>query len=161
MERIYLTDKDILVSEENTLVTLRLADGTVFGHIEPRLLFPVTFPSSYITFLDEQGTEVAVARSLDDLSKDAKAAVKHCLDEYYLVPKITKLLSTQTKFGKVHWEVETDHGPRGFDIRSRIHDIRTLPDGRIRVRDANDNRYMIESVDALDAHSRSLLIMDL
>lgn len=161
MERVYLTDKDVISSEENTLVTLRLSDGTVFEHIEPRLLFPVTFPSSFVTFLDENGTEVAVAREMNDLSKDARKAVQVCLDEYYLVPKITRLLSTQTKFGKVHWEVETDHGPRGFDIRSRIHDIRTLPDGRIRVRDSNDNRYMIENVDALDAHSKSLLIMDL
>ena len=65
------------------------------------------------------------------------------------------------KFGTLRWTVETDRGVRTFEIRNRYHDVKVYPDGRVRVRDSDDNRYTIRDYKELDAHSRKLMISDL
>lgn len=161
MERIYLTAEDKVEQYENNLVTVTLKDGTVMEKLEPRRLFPVNKLEEYITLLDSEFVERAVIRKIDDLSPESAAAIRRSLDDYYLVPKITKILSVVEKYGTLRWVVETERGVRGFDIRNRNHDIRVNRDFSIRVRDSDDNRYIIEDYRALDNKSRMLLIADL
>ncbi len=159
--RIFLTKKDKITKYQNNLVTLTLADGTVKEPLEPRRLFPVSSLNEYITLLDEKGVEVAVIRELGDIDNDSKQVLNASLADYYLVPQIYKILSVSEKYGTIHWTVETDRGIKQFDIRDRNHDIRIYPDGRVRVRDADDNRYVIADYRALDKHSVKQLISDL
>ncbi len=161
MERIYLTAEDKVEQYENNLVTVTLKDGTVMEKLEPRRLFPVNKLEEYITLLDSEFVERAVIRKIDDLSPESAATIRRSLDDYYLVPKITKILSVVEKYGTLRWVVETERGVRGFDIRNRNHDIRVNRDFSIRVRDSDDNRYIIEDYRALDNKSRMLLIADL
>lgn len=157
-ERRYLTAEDECTADQNNLVNVKLADGSELLHLEPRRLFPVSAPQNYITLLDEEGTEIAVIRKIADLSDASAEAIRRSLDDYYLVPTIRKLLKQEEKYGILRWTVLTERGEVSFDIRNRMHDIRRLPDGRIRVRDSNDNRYIINGEDSLDAHSRAMLI---
>ena len=161
MARIFLTDKDTVSECENNLVNLTLADGTVHERLEPRRLFPVSRENEYITLLDEDGVEIAVIRKLSDISDDSRAAVKFGLDDYYLIPHITKIISKQEKYGTLRWTVETDRGIKSFDIRNRNHDIRVYKDGKVRVRDADDNRYTIDDYRKLDPASRARLLVDI
>ena len=160
-ERIFVTRVDSITVFENNLVTLTLSDGRAFSPLEPRRLFPVSRADEYITLLDEEGGEVALIRSLEELSKDSREAVKNSLDDYYLVPHILRIISTGEKYGTLRWTVETDRGIKSFDIRNRNHDIRVYKDGRVRVRDSDDNRYTIDNYHELDPHSRARLIADL
>ena len=160
-ERIFLTDKDKLSVYENNLVTLTLADGNVIEALEPRRLFPVNRANEYITLLDKDNTEVAIIRAISDLDKDSRAVVQASLDDYYLVPKITRIIAITEKYGTLHWCVDTDRGIKEFDIRNRNTDIRIYDDGRIRVRDSDDNRYVVDDFHSLDAHSKKLLIVDM
>ena len=161
MARIYLSSSDTIVRCENNLVTLTLSDGTVYERLEPRRLFPVTRENEYITLLDEGGVEIAVIRHITDVNKEAQDLLNESLDDYYLVPHITRIISNVEKFGTTRWTVETDRGIKTFDIRNRFHDIRASKDGRVRVRDADDNRYTIDDYNKLDPHSKALLIMDI
>ena len=161
MERIYLSDRDKIDVCENNLVTVTFGDGTVISRLEPRRLFPVSRPGEYITLLDDDGVERAVIRHLTDVTKDARKIIGQSLDDYYLIPRITRIVSVSEKYGTLRWTVETDRGPRAFDIRNRNHDIRVYPDGRVRVRDSDDNRYVIDDYRALDHGSRVALIADL
>ena len=79
------------------------------------------------------------------------------LNEYYLIPKITALLDVSEKFGILKWTVDTDRGEQAFTIRNRHNDIKVLYDGRVLVRDSNDNRYEIPDYRKLDRHSIKLL----
>ena len=62
MSRIYVTKDDKIEKYENHLVKLTLSaahseeagEGEIVG-LEPRRLFPVSNPASYITLLDEDG----------------------------------------------------------------------------------------------------------
>lgn len=160
-ERIYVGKDDIIEHLENNLVTLTLKDGRSFSELEPRRLFPVSAGDKYITLLDTEGVEVAQIRSLSDLNADAKKCISASLEDYYLVPTITRIISVVDKYGTLRWTVETDRGVKSFDIRNRNHDIKVYPDGRVRVRDSDDNRYTIADYRALDAHSRKQMIADL
>ena len=160
-ERFYATKNDVITVNENNLVNLTTADGTTYERLEPRRLFPVSRQDSYITLLGEDGVEVAIIKSLMDLNKPSLEVIEYSLNDYYLVPHIQRILSVSEKNGKIHWIVETERGMKEFDIRNRNHDIRVYSDGRVRVRDSDDNRYIISDYRTLDKHSRHQLIADL
>lgn len=161
MERIYVTKDDSVITAENNLVHLSIKGGERFEDLEPRRLFPVNRPDEYITLLDKDGVEKAVIRSIAELSPESAAAVRASLEDYYLVPQITKIISTAEKYGNLHWIVDTDRGRKEFDIRNRNSDIRIYSDGRVRVRDSDDNRYIIDNWHDLDKHSKNLLVADM
>lgn len=161
MERIYLTGNDRVERFENNLVNVHLADGRVLEALEPRRLFPVNMSDKYITLLDSEGVEQCVIRSLAEMGEESRAVLQASLDDYYLVPHITRILSSNEKYGTLRWTVETERGIKSFDIRNRNHDIRVNRDGSIRVRDADDNRYIIEDYHTLDKQSRKALLADL
>lgn len=160
-KRFYITKRDSITVYENNLVNVTTADGTLYEQLEPRRLFPVSRADSYITLLDKDGKEIAIIKNKSDLNKESIEVIDYSLNDYYLVPHIQKIISISQKNGKLHWIVETERGYKEFDIRNRNHDIRVYPDGRVRVRDSDDNRYVITDYRALDKHSRGQLIADI
>lgn len=160
-ERIYVTSRDGIEQYENNLVTLVASDGHRYEALEPRRLFPVNSPDTYITLLDKDGVEIALIRALSELSPQSRDAVTASLEDYYLVPNITRIVSVVERYGTLRWVVETDRGEKSFDIRNRNHDIKVYPDGRVRIRDADDNRYVIRDYRELDARSRRFMLPDL
>ena len=160
-KRFYLTKEDSIVIAENNLVDVTVKDGTVYSRLEPRRLFPVSRVNSYVTLLGEDGVEVAVIKEITDLNDTAREVIEYSLNDYYLVPHILKIYSVTEKNGKIHWSVETERGYKEFDVRNRNHDVRVYSDGRVRVRDSDDNRYIITDYKKLDKHSRSQMIADL
>ena len=161
VNRLYVTDKDMITKNENNLVNLKTESGELFEKLEPRRLFPVSRANTYITLLDEAGVEKAIIRNLTELNKDSLDVIEYSLNDYYLVPHISRIISVYEKNGKIHWIVETERGIKEFDVRNRNHDIRVYRDGRVRVRDSDDNRYVITDYRALDKHSRNQLISDI
>ena len=159
--RFYLTEKDKITVYENNLVNVERESGEKYEMLEPRRLFPVSNLESYITLLDGEGEEIAIIKAISDLSEDSRKVIRESLSNYYLVPKITRIVAITEKYGTLRWDVETDRGVKSFDIRNRNHDIKVQKSGAVRVRDADDNRYVIDDYKALDPHSRALLIADL
>ncbi len=139
------------------LVKLTLKDGTVIENLEPRRLFPVTNTEMYITLLDSKEKEVALVRDLAELDEKSADELRACFAEFYRIPYITRIVESREKFGSLTWSVETTRGPVTFRIRNRHSDIKAFKNGRILVRDSNDNRYEIPDFAKLDAHSRHLL----
>ena len=160
-DRIYVGKDDKIVIEENNLVRLTLKSGEEIYPLEPRRLFPVSREDKYITLLDTDGDEAALIKDLSLLSEESMKVIKYSLDDYYLVPKITKIIATGEKYGTLRWTVETDRGIKSFDIRNRNHDIKVFKDGKVRVRDSDDNRYTIDDYNKLDPHSKARLIADM
>ena len=159
MARIYI-DKYTARLERTDLylVKMIMKDGTVHEDLEPRRLFPFTNPDMYITLLNKDEREVGFVRDLKELDGESVKALEACFAEYYMIPRITKVISCEEKFGSIKWEVETDRGPVKFRIRSRHSDIKKLyGSNRVIVRDSNDNRYEIPDYTALDAHSIRML----
>ncbi|MBQ7363668.1 MAG: DUF1854 domain-containing protein [Clostridia bacterium] len=154
-ERRYLTRNDKITRGENNLVSLA-AGGESYRDLEPRRLFPVSRELEYITLLDEDGREVAVIRSINDIDEESQEVIKSSLDSYYLVPRITSVINIVQKYGNIHFDVNTDRGPLSFDVL-RGNDIKLFRGGAVRVRDSNDNRYVIPDYRKLDKKSRAKL----
>ncbi|MBE6679306.1 MAG: DUF1854 domain-containing protein [Ruminococcaceae bacterium] len=134
-------------------VDMIAADGTVTEELEPRRLFPVNDMDNYISLLDADGKEHGIIRSLSSLDEDSRKLLCDILEEYYIVPKITEVIEVYEKGSVNRWTVMTDHGLCSFQIRARYTDIKILPNGRILIRDTNDNRYEIPDVTKLNKHS--------
>lgn len=160
-ERIFVGKNDKITRYENNLVTLTLENGEIFEKLEPRRLFPISRVDQYITLIDEDGKEVAIIRNFQSMDKESAKIVQESIDDYYLVPNILRIYSAVEKSGTLVWETETNRGFKRLEIRDRNHDIRVYKDGRLRIRDADDNRYIIENYQKLDKHSQYLLTSDL
>ena len=143
IERVDLTHMNVI-----------MFDGQKFDNVEPRRLFPISGLRKYITLLDNDEKEVAIIRNLDSLMDDSKKAVEQCLNEYYLIPKITKVYEVKEVSGNINMHVLTDKGERKFEIWHRYNDIKIIHGTRMLFRDMADNRYEIEDIDKLDNSSR-------
>lgn len=162
MARNYINGDEVKFTRTGTCtVDAEYYNGTVVKELEPRRLFPVSGLENYITLLDGEGKEHAIIRALKNLMPESREAIETCLNEYYMIPKIIAVTERYEKYGLLHWSVETNHGARSFVIRNRHSDLKMLYDGRILVRDSDDNRYEIPNLDSLDKKSLQLLRMDL
>ena len=79
----------------------------------------------------------------------------HELERLYFLPKIVRIRGVTEEYGVLRVEVDTDKGPRTFEVRTREH-IRFLPNGRILLRDLDGNRYEIPRLADLDGFSQML-----
>ncbi len=161
MARQYIIgDEARITKSEFNRVDLEFIDGCKHQSLEPRRLFPLSGLTKYISLLDEEGHEVAIIRDLDTIMPDCRKVIEQSLAEYYLIPKISAITERKEKYGTLSWTVETDRGVRSFRIK-RNKDIKVLFDGRVLVRDSDDNRYEIPSVAKLDKKSLQLLYSDI
>lgn len=159
MDRIYV-DKYTgrLERTDIYLVRLTMKDGTVYENLEPRRLFPFTNQTMYISLLNDKEKELAFIRDLEEIDEDSRRAVEECFEEYYMIPKISRIISSAEKFETLKWVVETDRGEIAFDIVNRVRSIKHLRGTkRIIIRDSNDNRYEIPDYTKLDVHSTRIL----
>ena len=161
MSRYIITDKDTIIRTDSYLVKVECENGNVFTDLEPRRLFPITDLNRYITLLDEKEKEIALIKEMSSLNEESAKAVNGCFEDFYMIPKILSVVDISDKFGVLKWTVITDRGEISFSIRNRHSDIKVLYDGRVLIRDNNDNRYEIENLAELDKRSRSLLSSEL
>ncbi len=158
MERIYI-DNDMarFTRKDITLVDVELYDGRRFENLEPRRLFPLTGVEKYITLLDQEGREVAVIRNLKTLPPKEQKIVEDCLEEYYLIPRITRIDDCKLSFGLLTIRAQTDRGDAVIEVRNILHGLKLLYGTRVLIRDSNDNRYEIPDLNALDRKSRAFI----
>ena len=155
----YIDGPEVKITENDGIfvdVEFYGSDEKLTG-LEVHRLFPKSGGNRYLVLLDEEGEQKAVIRNADDLMEDSKKVVLKVLDEYYLTPKIKRFISMTEKFKVWMWTAETDRGIITFEIRNHIASVKPLYDGRVLIKDANDNRYEIEDYRKLDKRSRIML----
>jgi hypothetical protein len=129
--------------------------------LEARRLFPVSGLDKYITLLDSEGVEQAIVRDISRLMPESRTVLEHSLEEYYMSPRISRFLKMSEDFKIWMWTVETDRGEYSFEVRNHTATVKPLFDGRVLVKDANDNRYEIPNVNALDKRSQRMILPNL
>jgi len=131
--------------------------GKKYEGLEIHRLFPKSGGNRYLALLDENGDQIAIIRNADNLMPESRDVVIRVLEEYYLIPRITKFLKMTDKFRIWMWTAETDHGTLTFEVRNHVSTVKPLYDGRVLIKDANDNRYEIPDWRKLDKKSRRLI----
>ena len=162
MARTFIDGNEIHITvKDKIFCDVEFYTGDKFTDLEPRRLFPVSGLSEYITFLDSEGEEKFIIRKLDNMEPEQKAILLGCLEEYYRIPKITRLISRSEKHKIWMWNVETDRGEYTFEIINHIQSMKMFYDRRILIKDGNDNRYEIPDIYALDKRSQKLILPDM
>lgn len=143
MGRYIVTNKDRITRTDTYLVSLQTADGNTFFDLEPRRIFPYTFPNEYISLLNSDEKEAALISSLEELDEASREAVELCLKEYYMIPRVIEILNIEDSRALLRFKVRTEGGVVRFQIQNRHSDIKEH-DGVMFIRDSNDNRYRID-----------------
>ena len=155
----YIEGSEVKFTENDKIfVDVEFYTGEKFTELELHRMFPVTGLTKYIALLDKEGNEIAVIRNIEDLMPESKKVVENCLREYYMIPRIIRFIKMSEKFKIWMWTAETDKGICTFEIRNHITAIKPLYDGRVLIKDANDNRYEIPNVNDLDKKSLSMIL---
>ena len=155
----FIEGSEVKFTENDKIfVDVEFYTGEKFTELELHRMFPITGLTKYIALLDKEGNEIAVIRNIEDLMPESKKVVESCLREYYMIPRITRFIKMSEKFKIWMWTAETDKGICTFEIRNHITAIKPLYDGRVLIKDANDNRYEIPNVNDLDKKSLSMIL---
>lgn len=155
----YIEGPEIRLTENDKIfVDAEFYTGEKFYELELHRMFPITGLTKYIALMDSEGNEIAVIRDINDLMPESREVVENCLREYYMIPRITKFIKMSERFKIWMWTAETDKGICTFEIRNHLTAIKPLYDGRVLIKDANDNRYEIPDVNVLDKHSKKLIL---
>ncbi|MDE2806806.1 MAG: DUF1854 domain-containing protein [Gemmatimonadota bacterium] len=138
-------------------LNLELAGDQTYSRVRVKRAFPLTRDDCFIVVQDRQGKEIGSLARLDALDRDSRQAVEDELERAYFTPRIQRIAKVTVANRVPRWEVETDRGPRAFEIYSSRRDVRLLGDGRILVQDADGNRYEIPDYRRLDPASQALV----
>ena len=130
------------------------------GPVKVTRPFPLTDPTGYVVVSDTSGAFVGLLKGYLELDPDSLALVQEGLEESYFLPRITKIDNIDDQFRVMIWQVQTDRGPRRFEVTSRPRDIRWLSDNHVVIQDVDGNRYEIVNLSELDKGSRDLLEME-
>lgn len=160
MERIFIENDNARITlRADMLLDVELYSGLKFEAVEARRLFPITGSRKFITLLDKEEKEVAVIRDLGTLMPESRKATEEALRQYYLIPKIEKITDISEKFRTIRVTAQTNHGTCYFELNDRAHNLKVLFDGRVLIRDTNDNRYEIPDVKKLDRKSLDVFLL--
>jgi len=158
----YIDSTEARITEnDGILVDVEFFGGEKLTGLEPRRLFPVSGLDKYITLLDSEGIEQAIVRDISQLLPESRAVLENSLAEYYMIPRIQRFVRMSEQFKIWMWTVETDRGEYTFEVRDHNNSVKLLFDGRVLIRDANDNRYEIPNVNALDSRSKRMILPNL
>lgn len=127
-------------------------------HAGVRLIrgFPHSAPQRMLSVRTRTGDELGMVANLTDLDDASRQVVWDELESAYFIPRIDRILNIEERFHVPFWEVETDRGPRRFEVRSGRSDVR-VHGALVLIQDADGNHYTIPDYRHLDPASRTLL----
>jgi hypothetical protein len=146
-------EKFNLIRDEKGRLVLHRPDQADVEDVRIRRIFPLTHDDRYISIRTSEGKELLLIEDLKSLDPTTVAIVKEMLTATSFVPQIQHVDDVDVRFGYQQWKVQTDRGPADFRVQER-EDIRFLPDGRFRIKDADGNGYEMPSLKSLDDQSR-------
>ena len=119
--------------------------------------FPETSPQIWISLRTERGNELGLLPSLDGLKPDVREHIETILKERYPIPTIFQIRKIESISGGSHWQVETEEGPKQFQIRSdRGVDLNAFPQ-MFFTDSTTRKRFRIPDYNTLDRTSKALL----
>lgn len=158
-EEINILDSKKIQLYRDKFNTLKLrieGEAKEYSEVRPLAAFPLSDTEHYISLTTEDGKEIGIIQNPGELDPESQKVLAEELAKVYFLPRILKINKIKEEYGVTRWEVETDRGPRAFDVRSR-HDVRLLGGRRVIIKDVDGNRFEIPDYGKLDPKSMSLL----
>jgi hypothetical protein len=126
---------------------------------------PLTDPDKYIAIRGTKpkpdgealGREFGLIRDWRRMDPESRALVEAALERRYLHPVVRRIVSLREFSGLQVCVLDTDRGMREVTLRDVRDNVIYLGSSRVLITDAEDNRYDIYDVNALDVSSRTFL----
>ncbi len=115
--------------------------------------FPFDLLKEYISVQNKDQEEIGLIRELADFDEDAQGILCGALEHKYYTPKIAKIVSLKEAHGYSFWQVESDAGKLQFTLQDTFRSLLRVGEDKVFVFDNYGNRYVIESLKALDRRS--------
>lgn len=131
-------------------------DGAQAVSVYARRCFPWHQAQSYITLRDENDSEVALIRDLEELDPASRAAIQEALTEAAFVLEIVRIVSIETELEIRNWSTITNQGSFRFQTRLDTWP-ETMPNGDLLIRDITGNLLRITNPKYMDKASQKLL----
>ena len=126
-------------------------DGKDFGHINIIRTFPLNDADRYLSVRlpDGKQEEIGIIENISDFDEKTQEIISTQLKLRYFMPKVLKILNIKEEFGYTYWTVETDKGKAKFATSSgSAGAVIRYKKGAI-IKDADENRYLIEDLSTL------------
>lgn len=131
--------------------------GKDYNRITLRRALPIGHPMDYISVADKENKEIGMIRSLSELSEKQRNIVAAELDNRYYCPSVYEVKSVKDKLGYVYFELIIGREGLKYKKNCAVKDvnrnIRMLDDDKLAIFDVDGNRYIIQSLAALDKKS--------
>lgn len=116
--------------------------------------FPLSHPYQYIVLRDGGGAELGVIEDLQALEPGDRSLLEGALEGRYFLPRITRILAINERFGSATWEVETDKGAATINTKALHEAITEITHNRFMITDVEENRFEIPDVAEMDIQSQ-------
>ena len=117
--------------------------------------FPFQLKWEYISVLDTEQNEIGIIFSVDDFDSDSQQLIINELERKYYEPQIKSVLSLKERYGFSYWTVTTtDSRKVNFTMQDTFRNIIRIGEDKAILLDVDGNRFVIESILALDSKSR-------
>ena len=148
-----MVDTFELFADDQARLVLRRPGKDDVVDVRLRRAFPWSMPMGFVSVRDAEGKELLLIESLELLDVGRRKTIEAWLASSSFVPRILSVEDVDVRFGYQQWKVRTDRGRAEFRVQER-EDIRFLPDGRFRIKDADGTVYEMVSLSQLDEASR-------
>jgi hypothetical protein len=166
LELRYLDPEDVHIFRgEDGLVYATIKDEVTL--ISPAFLrsHPLTDPERYISIkgtipkegMEARGDEFGLVRNWRRLDPESRRLIEEQLARRYLHPRLTRIISLEDYSGVQVAVFETDRGVREVTLRDVRDNVIYLDSNRLLITDAENNRYDVPDITALDRQSRVYL----
>lgn len=158
-------DVRIELNSSNLDLNVYVSDKSEYSGVEARLYFPLSDNKHYVSIVkvsNENGKfkeeELFVITDVENLDENSREVLDSTLNKFYMISKIVDIYDSKKVANIVQWKVLTDKGECSITIKDIFSSIKKLPDGRIFVTDASDNKYEITDVEKLPSKGRKLIL---
>jgi len=155
---------EIIMGFDNFLyVVLKSGPGKedlVYRGVFAALCFPVTCPHQYVSlrYIDTGGEEreIGVIRDPSEFPAESRRLIAASLANYYFEFEILRIFKIELRYNLLMFDVETDHGPRQFEMYWRGDRAQNYGrEGKV-LFDIFENRYVVRDVSKLLADDQEL-----
>lgn len=137
---------------------VELSDGQKFAGVWALRCFPANHEERYLSlrYRDASGreVEVGVLRDLGDWSAESREVVRRVLASRYLMHRVQRIEDVRWVQGYLRFRVRTDVGGLEFLMRNDAEHAQDYGRRGKMLIDVDDNRYVVEDVEALPAGDR-------
>ena len=147
-------NNDFRLARKLDRVYIQFDDGTEEKPVKLVWARPVSGIGQEVSVVGMDKKEVVMIEDLADLDPESRKVAEAELEQRYLMPRITRVVSTSAQFGSRYWDVETNRGRQKFLMKDPSKSVIWVTDDRLVLRDVVGNQYEIESYAKLDPKSR-------